>query len=313
MYSYPYSIKNYSPSDFEKLATFCMDAQLFDQAEYGLNPFLVEKISQRPQYSLQLDLFLAKRDENVVGFMNLTPELRIGRIILNGFVHPGHRRLGLATEMLRSALKRAEALKGEVAHVCLSEDNKTGQALMKKGGFYPVRQYLSLKRNLTDDLKESVDQIPFGFGHLRSGDETQLASIQNRCFAGTWGFCPNTAEEIKYYLDLTDTRLKDVLTAKSSKDERIIGYCWTQMMSRAKADLHVRKGRIHMLGIDPDYQGKGLGKALLLLGLRYLSDKGAEKVELTVDNKNKGALALYKSMGFMRESACLWYERKLES
>lgn len=310
---YPYSIKNYSSDDFEKLAIFCRDAQLFDQSGYESPLFLLEKILRRPQYSPHLDLFLAKWNEDMVGFLNLTPELRIGRVILNGFVNPGHRRLGLATEMLCSALKRAEALKGKVVHVCLSEGNTAGQSLMKKWCFSPVRHFLNLQINLAKDLKKEADQIPDQFDHFLPGKEARLAALQNRCFAGTWGFCPNTAEEIKYYLDLTDSRLKDVLAARTRKNENIIGYCWTQMLTRAKTARSGRKGRIHMFGVDPNYQGKGIGKALLIEGLHYLKNKGAEDVELTVDKKNKGALALYSSLGFKRKSVSIWYEKGLES
>jgi mycothiol synthase len=54
-------------------------------------------------------------------------------------------------------------------------------------------------------------------------------------------------------------------------------------------------GRIYMLGVDPDYRERGLGRQLLLIGLSYLKTKGLQVIELTVDSENKVACALYRS------------------
>jgi mycothiol synthase len=65
-----------------------------------------------------------------------------------------------------------------------------------------------------------------------------------------------------------------------------------------------------MLGVDPDYRGRGLGRQLLLVGLSYLKTKGLRVVELTVDGENKVACSLYKSAGFKLWTSSLWYEKK---
>jgi ribosomal protein S18 acetylase RimI-like enzyme len=67
-----------------------------------------------------------------------------------------------------------------------------------------------------------------------------------------------------------------------------------------------------MLGVDPDYRWKGLGRQLLLAGLSYLKNKGLRVVELTVDRGNTVAYALYKSVGFKLLTSSLWYEKKLD-
>ena len=310
---HPYSIENYSQNDFEKFVVLCRDTYIVDPGGYELNPSFLEKMLKRPHYSPYLDLFLAKWNEDVVGFLNIIPELRIGRVILNGFVHPRHRQRGLATKMVHSALERAEALKGKVVHVCLSESNKAAQALMRKLDFTSVRCFLELEMNISKDLKAETDRRFIDFDHFRSGEEAMLTAIQNKCFTGTWGFCPNTAEEIKYYLDLPESQLKDVIAVRSRKDESIIGYCWAQIMKSKNTANFKKKGRIHMFGIDPGHQGKGLGKALLLAGLHYLKEKGAEEVELTVDKENKEAFSLYISLGFKKISTSIWYEKRLKT
>ena len=53
-----------------------------------------------------------------------------------------------------------------------------------------------------------------------------------------------------------------------------------------------------ILGVDPDFQGRGLGRALTLAGLRHLGTRGVPEALLYVEEANTAALALYRSLGF---------------
>lgn len=56
------------------------------------------------------------------------------------------------------------------------------------------------------------------------------------------------------------------------------------------------------LGIRPDHQGQGLGRALLEGLVDWCEGAGVERVELTVLADNGRAQALYESSGFQREA-----------
>ena len=71
-------------------------------------------------------------------------------------------------------------------------------------------------------------------------------------------------------------------------------------------------GRVSMLGVDPDYRGRGVGKAVLLAGLLYLKEEGFQVAELTVDSENQAAYTLYRSVGFEVLDSTLWYEKKID-
>ena len=67
-----------------------------------------------------------------------------------------------------------------------------------------------------------------------------------------------------------------------------------------------------MLGVDPAYQGKGIGRTALLAGLTCLKNKGAQTVELEVASDNKEALTLYHSIGFTTWTKNYHYEKPVD-
>jgi mycothiol synthase len=50
--------------------------------------------------------------------------------------------------------------------------------------------------------------------------------------------------------------------------------------------------------VDPDFQGRGLGRSLTTAGLSWLNDAGISVGMLYVDGDNVAAVELYRSMGF---------------
>lgn len=67
----------------------------------------------------------------------------------------------------------------------------------------------------------------------------------------------------------------------------------------ARGRQHERcDSRILSIGILPEAQGKGIGKALLLKGLTSLEDAGAKRIRLEVRKGNIAAIRLYDSVGF---------------
>ena len=72
------------------------------------------------------------------------------------------------------------------------------------------------------------------------------------------------------------------------------GFCWTK---RHSPEL----GEIHVIGVHPAFQGRGLGRATVIEALWYLAEAGCLTGMLYVDTANETALDLYQSLGFERE------------
>lgn len=295
-----YTIRNYRPSDFEGYRQLHIEAERLEPAGHYPSPrTLIERL-RRPNYSPEQDLFIVETAGKIVGYLDITPELILGRVILDCFIHPEHRRRGLASKLLGYALSRAKELNAKVAQARIRPNDVAAESALIKLGFRFVRRFLQMRMDFTQLQEKEINRAAQLCRHLQSGEEDKLTEIQNRSFAGTWGYNPNTVEEITYRLGLSQCSPEDVVLANDG--DRVTGYCWTDITSE-------RKGQIFMLGVDPDYRGRGIGKTVLLAGLSYLKSKGFPVAELTVDSQNKAACALYQSIGFKVQDSILWYEK----
>ena len=59
-----------------------------------------------------------------------------------------------------------------------------------------------------------------------------------------------------------------------------------------------RRGEIGIVGLLPDWRGRGLGRQLLRWGVGHLRSAGFGEIELSVEARNAPALELYRSEGF---------------
>ncbi len=58
-------------------------------------------------------------------------------------------------------------------------------------------------------------------------------------------------------------------------------------------------GEVHMVGIRPDFRGKGLGKYLNDIAVKKLDSQGVDYIYLTTDEWRKGAVKSYLTSGFL--------------
>ena len=305
-----YTVRNYQPADFDKYIRLNIEAEKLEPTGRCISPQVLAENLGRPNYSPEQDLFIVEIAGNLVGYMDVLPELTIGRVILNCWVHPGQRRQGIATKLLDYAIRRAKELGAKVAHVEIPQDNAVAKSVLSQLGFRFVRRFLHLRLDIAKVCWQDIEQAALGCRHLRCGEEDKLTQIQNRSFTGIWGYNPNTVEAITYRINLSNFSPEDVII--TCDGDKVTGYCWTGITCEGEAAIGERTGRIFMLGADPDYRGKGVGKRVLLAGLAHLKNKGLQVAELTVDSENKVACALYRSVGFEVRTSSLWYEKVID-
>jgi mycothiol synthase len=87
----------------------------------------------------------------------------------------------------------------------------------------------------------------------------------------------------------------------AERGDELVGFHWTKV----HAQEHL--GEVYVLGIRPDAQGGGLGKALTAVGLRHLAAQGLTTAMLYVDADNPAALRVYERLGFATHEVDLMY------
>ena len=300
-----YDIRNYQSTDFDKYVLFLSEAEKLEPTGRCASPLVVADQLERPNYSPEQDLFILWSD-NIAGYMDVEPELGIGRVVLDCWIAAEHRRKGLATKLLSYATDRAKELGAKVVHVNIREDNTVAIMVLHGLGFSLIRRYLELRLDIAriDEL-DKAEADP-DCRYLQPDEEVKLTQLQNRIFDGAWGYNPNTVEEINFRINSSTCSQKDIILI--DEKDKAIGYCWTGI-SCEEGIPSMRKGRILMLGVAPDYRHKGMGKKLVLAGLARLRSKGLQVAELTVDSENKAAYALYRFIGFEVQANTFWYEK----
>lgn len=79
--------------------------------------------------------------------------------------------------------------------------------------------------------------------------------------------------------------------------DRVLGY--------AISGRSGTRGYLQRLAVDPSFEGRGLGRALIVDGLRWMRRRGASLVVVNTQVGNQRALRLYQHLGFRLEPSGL--------
>ncbi len=130
---------------------------------------------------------------------------------------------------------------------------------------------------------------------LTTDDAARLA----RCFnsfddSDSWpgGFTHGTLFTAKTIMERY-SKSKNIRVLVAYDDDLIVGHC-----NLARAELDPNAGYVGLLGVDPAYQGRGYGKALLIEATETFARMGLYRLDLHTWGGNLKAVPLYKRMGF---------------
>lgn len=257
----------------------------------------------RPGLCPEKDILLVFRGGEETGFAWLEQEALIKRAVLTVFILPQFKGREIFSCLLEWSRKRAREQGLSRINIYVEDEDLEQKKFLRKINLKACRRFIDMEIDLKMDRNDfSYKKVEkASVGAFKKGEEGELCRIQNEIFEKSWGFCPNTIREIKYYLELTGIRLNDVL--KLTVNGKSTGYIWSHRLGSG--------GRIHMFGVLGRWRGKGLGKSLLSVCLKKWEQRKVDKVELTVDEENTAARKLYYSLGFKDRKSGTWYESGL--
>ncbi|MFC6080170.1 mycothiol synthase [Sphaerisporangium aureirubrum] len=214
-------------------------------------------------------------------------------------VHPGFRGRGFGRHLLGATLDEAGGRLRLWAHGGHPGAERLAAAL----GFTKARSLWRMGRPLAEPLP-SV-HLPAGV-RLRAfrpgSDDDAWLKLNARAFAhhpeqGSW-----TSEDLRRREQESWFDPAGFFLAVREDPPRLVGFHWTKVHGDP-GDL----GEVYVVGVDPDEQGGGLGKALTVAGLTYLRSRGLPEVMLYVDEDNPAAIRLYTALGFARWDVDVMY------
>ncbi len=223
-------------------------------------------------------------------------------------VHPGHRGRGVGGDLVTALqARRPDGRMRLWAHGQLPG----ARALAERFGYRQARVLWQMRRSLLAGLPPGpvpagVRIRPFVVGQ----DEQAWTDVNNRAFAdhpdqGGWSLSQIQMREREAWFDPAG-----FLLAEDADDGRLLGFHWTKVHGRdSGAHAHEPIGEVYALGVDPSAQGRSLGPALTVAGLRYLRSLGLSQVMLYVDESNAGAVRVYERLGFTRWDVDVSYRR----
>ena len=250
------------------------------------------------------DVFLAGRDETLVGHVEVIVEQRIGRGVFVAAVHPAHRRRGVGRALVRQAIEHASSLCLAVLQTDQPESNTSAIEFCVSEGFRHVRTHLHMEIASPKTVEATVPEGLALRGLVRS-DVPALTELQNAAFEGSWGYQPNVPEEIAYRIYEQPLDQPDDVIVLANRDGTLAAYCWCEHGAPGEP------GAVGMVGVSPSRQGQGLGRSVTAAGVDLLVAAGARPVEITVDEANEPGVRLYRRLGFEVVSRSVWYERAL--
>ena len=210
-------------------------------------------------------------------------------------VDPHHRdRLAaIGAEVVGAALDVVASEGGGHVHMWVPKPTPVHDAIAADVGLQRGRELLQLRRPLPVDEAHRSGAEPLAVRAFVVGqDEETWLEVNNRAFRhhpeqGGWDVETIRNREKQPWFDPDGFLLHE-------QDGRLAGFCWTKVHK----DVDPPLGEIYVIGTDPDFEGQGLGRRLVLAGLDWLAGEGLTVGMLYVDATNKAAVHLYENLGF---------------
>ena len=236
-------------------------------------------------------------NSQIAGYAHLDPtdpvEGPSGELV----IHPAYRRKHLGLALVQALADEAGS---QQLRLWAHGDLPAAGRLAAAAGFERVRALWQMRRSLQTQLDrpqlaDGITVRTFVIGE----DEDAWTALNRRAFASH----PEQGAWTRTDLDLREQEpwFNPEGFFLAERESRLVGFHWTKIHGQDGQEgdhEHQAIGEVYVVGVDPDERGTGLGRALTLVGLRYLRSRGLFQVMLYVDESNTPAIRLYESLGF---------------
>ncbi len=93
----------------------------------------------------------------------------------------------------------------------------------------------------------------------------------------------------------------------------LVAYQGERPVGMAEVEVEEGEASVAYIGVVPEARGRGIGRALLAEAARLAKGKGARLLRVRAHHHEKGALELYRNLGFRLEEAVAVYAKELKA
>lgn len=282
-------LRRYRAQDAPWVAAFLRDVHRLDPRFDGPEDDAFADFVAQPENREGVDFVVATDEEGIAAVLlsGRLAELESGRVVrtFKVIVHPRSRELGLEALLIERVEGQDETNSAVWRTVFDAELTALSDALFGRG--YRHRQTILHLRRM--GVPPAIDVLAQEL-RLRDADPAQdsagAAQLYNRAHRDAFGFSPISAAELVAMVGARGGRWM-VLTHQDA----VIGSVRT-------LPFYGGVGVLQGLEIEPDWQGRGLGKYLATVAISALAQHGFRTVEVAVDAENDPAVRLYRALGF---------------
>jgi mycothiol synthase len=94
-------------------------------------------------------------------------------------------------------------------------------------------------------------------------------------------------------------------------DGKFAAYCTCAISQTENVNTGRNEGYIDTIATHPDFQRRGLARALLLTGLRLLKERGMDTAVLGTSSENMAMQPAAGAVGFDMQSTTLWFAKPI--
>ncbi|GGA62965.1 hypothetical protein GCM10011490_11810 [Pseudoclavibacter endophyticus] len=216
-------------------------------------------------------------------------------------VHPDARRDGLGLALVDALTDRLAA--GAELVVWAHGNLESARGLASAVGMRESRVLYKLGRDVVAaDADAGAAPADVRFETFRPGtDDAEFLALNARVFRDhpEQGALEQAGLEARMGQDWFDPA--SFLVARDAVTGELLGYNWL------KADGD--EGEVYVIGVADEAAGRGLGRALMRVGLARIHALGLPRTTLYVEGDNARALALYRSLGYENDAVDVQYRR----
>jgi mycothiol synthase len=258
-----------------------------NDADPGIGPVPAEmwrEFVARPGNQSGRDFRVAERGAALVGLATVSHKQQDDRMVrlVRVIVDPVVRRRRIGSDLLASVLPPDAQAETVWLQSLVRSDWRSGLKFAAHFGFHEIESEIAMRAAQLVPPPDAPHAVAFEQVDEPSRLASAICDIHNAAFRSDASFSRAEPHEIL-------ERLRGLKLVTATAGAKLVGYASVEVTP----DLIWLDG----IAIDPEFQGRGVGRALTFRALSLFADSG-RAFALNVSSVNAGAIRIYRELGF---------------